>query len=218
MRAGDLAALDRLTRCQGERLLAVGRRYCRSEEDARDAVQDALVAAGQQLAHFRGEGSAEGWVIRMVARACGRMRRGRRNDPALHVHDVELPAQDDDPETLAGRALLAEALGAALLELPAKDRAVLLLAEAEGWTGPEIAAELGVTPNAVRSRLSRARRLVRERLAHFAPEGSPPTGPSLTDLPLAPGRGPGPRSEGPGPRSEGAAARAKRAALRQRGA
>jgi RNA polymerase sigma-70 factor (ECF subfamily) len=165
MRAGDLSALDRLTRCQGERLLAVGRRYCRDEQDARDAVQDALLTAGTHLADYRGEGSAEGWVVRMVARACGRMRRGRRNDPSLHEREVDIAAPpEDDPELLAGRARVAEALGAALLALPPKDRAVLLLAEAEGWTGPEIAAELGVTPNAVRSRLSRARRAVRERL------------------------------------------------------
>ena len=164
MRAGDITALDQLTRCQGERLLAVGRRYCRNEQDAQDAVQDALLAAGTHLDAFRGEGSAEGWVVRMVARACGRMRRGRKNDPALHVADVEVAASEQDPESLAGRAVIAEALGAVLLELPAQDRAVLLLAEAEGWTGPEIAASLGVSANAVRSRLSRARRTVRERL------------------------------------------------------
>lgn len=165
MRAGDMAGLDQLTRCQGERLLAVGRRYCRDEQDARDAVQDALVAASTHLAEFRGDGSAEGWVARMVARACGRIRRGRRNDPSLHVRDVEEVATEENPELLAGRAHIAEALGAALLALPPKDRAVLLLAEAEGWTGPEIAAELGVTANAVRTRLSRARREVRDRLA-----------------------------------------------------
>ena len=164
MRAGDIAGLDQLTRCQGERLLAVGRRYCRNEEDARAAVQDALLSAGTHLGEFRGEGSAEGWVVRMVARACGRMRRGRRNDPSLHVGDLEVEAQQEDPESLAGRAQVAAALGAALLDLPPTDRAVLQLAEAEGWTGPEIAAELGVTPGAVRSRLSRARREVRNRL------------------------------------------------------
>lgn len=164
LRAGDMRALERLTRCQGERLLAVGRRYCRDEQDAQDAVQDALLAAGAQLRAYRGEGAPDAWVVRMVARACGRMRRGRRNDPALHVRDVEVEAPEADPETLAGRARIAEALGEALLELAAEDRAVLVLAEAEGWTGPEIAAELGVSAAAVRQRLSRARRAVRARL------------------------------------------------------
>lgn len=168
VRAGDLAALENVTRCLGERLLAVGRRHCRREEDARDAVQDALLSAGQHLRDFRGEGSVEGWVTTMVARACFRMRRGRSNDPALHVRDVEMVAEDD-PEVLAGRAELALALGAALLDLPPTDRAVLLLAEAEDWTGPEIAAKLGTTPNAVRTRLSRARGLVRARLGQLQP-------------------------------------------------
>lgn len=160
-RAGDLAALDHLTRCQGERLLAIGRRYCRSEEDARDAVQDALLAAATHLRDYRGEGPLEGWVVRMVARACGRARRGRKNDPGLHATDVELHSEEATPEERAHLSKLAGALGEALLELAPLDRAVLLLAEAEGWSGPHIAAELGTTHDAVRARLSRARRRVR---------------------------------------------------------
>jgi RNA polymerase sigma-70 factor (ECF subfamily) len=170
MRAGDLASLEQLTRCQGERLLAVGRRYCRDEEDARDAVQDALLLAGTHLGDYRGEGSAEGWVTRMVARACARMRRGRRNDPSIHVDATALAASEEhDPELLAGRARVATALGAALLTLTPLDRAVLLLAEAEGWTAPEIAAEVGVSAGAVRTRLSRARRAVRAQLEGLGP-------------------------------------------------
>lgn len=163
-RAGDLSALDRLTRCQGERLLAVGRRHCRTEEEARDAVQDAMVAAATHLEDYRGEGALDGWVIRMIARACGRLRRGRKNDPALHQVDLDLVSDADDPELSAERGRIATALGEALLELDPTDRAVLVLAEAEGWTGPDIAAELGTTPAAVRARLTRVRRKVRERL------------------------------------------------------
>jgi RNA polymerase sigma-70 factor (ECF subfamily) len=162
-REGDLTALEELTRCQGERLLAVGRRYCRSDQEAQDAVQDALESAATHLADYRGEGPLEGWVVRMVARACGRMRRGRKNDPGLHDDAVDLPS-DDDPELSAERLRLAEKLGEALLELGPLDRAVLLLAEAEGFTGPEIAVRIGATPESVRQRLSRARRKVREHL------------------------------------------------------
>ena len=105
VRANDLAALDRLTRCHGERLLAVARRRCRNDEDAHDAVQDALVSAGTHLQDFQGTGSVEGWVIRMVARACGRLRRGRKNDPSLHETEVDVPdVPETDPEFLTGRA------------------------------------------------------------------------------------------------------------------
>lgn len=163
-RAGDLRALDELTRCQGERLLAVGRQHCRDEEDARDAVQEALLAAVQHLGSYRGDGPLEGWVIRMVARFCGRARRGRKNDPGLHERDVELSSEAAGPEEAAHLARMAGALGDALLLLNPMDRAVLLLAEAEGWTGPHIAAEIGATPEAVRARLTRARRRVRGAL------------------------------------------------------
>lgn len=77
-RAGDPEALERMTRCYGSRLIAVGRAHCRDAERARDAVQDALLAATEHLDDFRGDGSLEGWLVRMVARACYRMRRGRK--------------------------------------------------------------------------------------------------------------------------------------------
>jgi RNA polymerase sigma factor (sigma-70 family) len=151
-RAGDLDALDALVRCQGARLLAVGRRHCRTVPEAEDAVQDALLAAGEHLGAYRGDAPLEAWVGRMVARACGKLRRGRKNDPALHDADAELVAPCVDP------ALAAE-LSGALGALPPADR-VLLQLDAEGWTGPEIAEAIGLSADAVRQRIARARRKV----------------------------------------------------------
>jgi len=163
-RRGEIESLDALTRCQGERLLSVGRRWCRTEEDARDAVQDALLSAQTHLPDFRGEGSLEGWVVQMVARACNRMRRGRKNDPHLHAVDMELPDNDASPEALTARSHIAAALGTALLEVDPVDRAILLLAEVEGLTGPEISMETGLSAVVVRARLSRTRKRVRTLL------------------------------------------------------
>ncbi len=164
LRAGDIQALDRITRCFGDRLLWVGRRYCRNEEEAQDAVQDAMLAAGQHLSDFRGEGSVEGWLVRMVANACSRMRRGRKNDHGLHATELDLPARDDTPEELAGRGEIAIVLGELLSSLSPDDRVIVMLAEAEGWTGPQIADELGLTAGAVRTRLTRLRRRLRGAL------------------------------------------------------
>lgn len=164
VRSGDLEAVDRLTRCFGDRLIAVGRARCATSTDAEDAVQDALLAASEHLGDFRGEGSVEGWLVRMVVNACHRMRRGRKNDPALHDVQATLVGERAGPDELAGRGQVALALGRALEGLPPKDRAILLMAEVEDWKGPEIAEELGMTPGAVRSRLSRARGRVRAEL------------------------------------------------------
>ena len=176
-REGDIEALERMTRCFGERLQRVGRRYCRDAEQAEDAVQDALLSAGTHLRDFRGEGSLEGWLVRMVANACHHMRRGRKNDPALHATEIDLSTPADTPEDLAVRGELTESLGDALQKLEPRDRAILILAEAEDWTGPQIAEELGMTAGAVRTRLSRARtrmrKLLEKQLAHRQPRNTP---------------------------------------------
>ncbi len=167
VRAGRRDALERMTRCYGARLIAVGRRQCGDADKARDAVQDALVSAAEHLTDFRGDGSLEGWLSTMVTRACRRMQRGRKNDPALHT---ELTPQTDGsvfppPDQLAAQARLAAALDAALLTLPAGDRAMVLLADVNGWRAPEIAEAMQMTPGQVRTRLSRARARLRDELA-----------------------------------------------------
>ncbi|MGM0576654.1 MAG: RNA polymerase sigma factor [Myxococcota bacterium] len=171
MRAGDLEALDRITRCFADRLLAVGRRYC-PEDQAQDAVQDAILSAGENLESFRGDARVDGWLARMVANACHRMHRGRKNDPGLHVShdDVTVAAPSGNPEEDAFRGEVAEVLGAGLAELPAEDRTVLMLAEGAGWTAPEIAERIGASPGAVRTRLSRIRSRLRDRLGPLREE------------------------------------------------
>ncbi len=165
VRARDVRALDELVTCHGSRLMAVAQRHCRNRADAEDAVQDALLSAGKHLGDWRGEGSVEGWVIRMVANACAKMRRGRKNDPALHSTEIEPIAMEPTVERMAQRAELNEQLAAALATLAPVDRAILLLAEAEEWDSKRIAAEVDMTSGAVRTRLFRARKRLQEVLA-----------------------------------------------------
>lgn len=166
MREGDIQALDRMSRCFGDRLFAVGRRYCGDEDRARDAMQDALLAAGTNMQGFRGDGSVEGWLVRMVVNFCHRMRRGRKNDPAWHAEaqDDLLDGGGDTPEEEAARGELMMKLADALAALDPRDRTLLLLADGEGWKAPEIAESVDMTPAAVRTRLSRARRKLRADL------------------------------------------------------
>ncbi len=164
LQAGDMETLDRVTRCYGERLLSAARRYCRSDEEAHDAVQDAALAAWRYGPGFRGEGRVDRWLVRLVATACNRMRRGLKNDPKLHIADTELTADEPSPEVLTARSELAEVLGDALLELQPRDRAILILADAQGWKAPEIAEQLGMTPGSVRTRLSRTHKKLRGML------------------------------------------------------
>ena len=164
LQSGDIEALDRMTRCYGDRLLSAARRHCESEHQAADAVQDAMLGAWRYGKGFRGEGRVDRWLVRLVATACTRMRRGLKNDRRRHVSDVDLVNDDASPEVLAARSQLAEVLGEAINELPTRDRAILILSDAQGYKAPEIAEKLGMTAGAVRTRLSRTHALLRERL------------------------------------------------------
>ena len=164
LQSGDMDTLDRVTRCYGTRLLSAARRYCRDEASAQDAAQDATLLAWRYGEGYRGEGRVDRWLVRLVATACNRMRRGMKNDRSAHVTDIELVDEQASPEILAARAELAETLGDALLERSAQDRAILILADAQGWKGPEIARALNMTPGAVRTRLSRSHARLRSLL------------------------------------------------------
>ncbi len=162
---GEANALDKITRCYGTRLLEVGRKQCSSNDSAQDAVQDALLAAATHLNDFRGDGSLEGWLSRMVTNACRRMQRGRKADASLHEEfGDDQAAPSLDPEDLASNQGLGEQLITALLTLSPEDRAIVLLGEVNGWKGPEIAESLGLTAGQVRTRLSRSRRKLRDQL------------------------------------------------------
>lgn len=172
VRRAEPGALEDLTRCYGERLMAAGRRHCRTRTEAEDAVQDTLLFAVQGLDSFRGEGSLEGFLARTVARACRRLSRGQKNDSAAHDADVELPAAEASPEARAAEAELGAALTRLLLGLEPRDRAVLLLAELDGYTAPEIGERLGLSAGAVRTRLTRSRQRLREGFVPFLENSS----------------------------------------------
>ncbi len=166
--SGDLQALDQITRCYGTRLLRIGKKHCGDETLAEDALQDALVSAATHLDDFRGDGSLEGWLSRMVTNACRRMKRGLKGNASLHV---ELPLDQQSaemtPAELAAQTRLGDELVEALQILDPTDRSIVLLAEVNGWKGPEIAEAMHMTDSQVRTRLSRSRQRLRIQLAEI---------------------------------------------------
>lgn len=165
VRSGSAQAIDRITRCYGDRLLRAGRRRCRTAAEAEDAVQDALLHVSEHIDSFRGEGSLEGWLVRLVTTSCYRQARGLKHDAARHDTQLLLVDNAPSPLDLSCRGELARALQSALLELSPVDRSIVLLADVEGWQASEIAAEIGLTAGAVRTRLSRSRARLREEIS-----------------------------------------------------
>jgi len=163
--AGDLAALEQIVLCYGPHLNAIGRRQCRTAQEADDAVQDALLAAGEHLASYRGEGSVGAWVGQMVAHACHRMQRGRKNDPALHsVDQVDALMGRQDVEREALQRVEAERLLGAVRLLSPQDQQIVLMTAVHEYTSAEASKKLGMTAAALRKRVSRLRKSLRERI------------------------------------------------------
>ncbi len=158
-RAGDPHALHELLRhCQPD-LRRFARRSCASAEDAEDAVQLALWALHRRVGTLRTVAAFTTWLFRIVERECYRL---LRRQPR-HLPLDELSAQDH-PEAPAVPLDLRQDLVRALQALSPPYREVLLLRDVHELSGPEVAAELGLSLEAVKSRLHRARTQIRERL------------------------------------------------------
>ncbi|HVY45160.1 MAG TPA: sigma-70 family RNA polymerase sigma factor [Minicystis sp.] len=177
----DAALLDRYARGDDEALAALLERYepavyrfgvkmCKDTEDARDVLQETLLAAARGARAFRGASSVSTWLFSIARSFCIKKRRRRAGEPdaplsleAPEAAGVEeaLPPPD---EAAAGRQSAA-ALDRAIAALDPGQREVLLLRDVEGLTAPEVAEVLGLGVDAVKSRLHRARVAVRARMA-----------------------------------------------------
>lgn len=158
-RRGESGAIENLlTVCQPD-LKRFARRTCSTTEDAEDAVQIALWQIYRRVGALRTVATFATWLFRIVERECFRLFRGRKTADALDdLPEHDLPRADWVPLDL--RMDLARAL--ARLSPPYRD--VLILRDIHELSAPEVAQELGLSVEAVKSRLHRARSMVREDL------------------------------------------------------
>lgn len=176
LRAGDAAAFEELVREQSPRLLATLRRIVRHEEDAREALQDAFVSAFRALAGFEGQAGLSTWLHRIAVNA-GLMKlraKRRRPESALEEllpkfgaegHALEPPAPwQENAVELSARRELRAIVRELVDELPDNYRTVLVLRDLEELATEEVAQMLGITSNAVKIRVHRARQALRTLL------------------------------------------------------
>jgi RNA polymerase sigma-70 factor (ECF subfamily) len=182
-RAGDKQALEALLERHQEQVYRFGMKMCRDPEDARDVLQDTLLAMARSVRDFRGASSLSTWLYTIARSFCIKKRRRSKfapeeersldSDMAGEARRLAAPGEHPD-DALAGREVehaLEQAIGA----LDPMYREVLLLRDVEGLSAPEVAEVLGVSTQAVKSRLHRARLAVRERVAPLLGiESAPP--------------------------------------------
>jgi RNA polymerase sigma-70 factor, ECF subfamily len=169
LRRGDPTAPDELVTRYRRRALRLASGIAGNHEDAEDVVQDAFWSVVQKIHAFRGDSAFGSWLYRIVVNAAYQnRRRGRAARDEASLDDVvpgsvrDWPAAGDDPALRAERRC---ALAAAMDELPAASRAVVVLREVEGRSHVEVAEALGLTAELVKGRTHRARLFLRKRLA-----------------------------------------------------
>jgi RNA polymerase sigma-70 factor (ECF subfamily) len=174
LRAGDEAAYAQLVREQTPALLRVTSRLLRSDDEARDAVQDAFVAVFRALPRFRGESRLATWIYRIAINAALARLRARASVDEVSL-DEWLPRFVDDghqaepsepwpADAGAERREVRERVRAAIDRLPDSYRTVVLLRDIEELTTDEAAQALGISTGAVKVRLHRARQALRALL------------------------------------------------------
>lgn len=186
--AGDEAAIERLLIRAQEVAWRFSLAVCGRPADAEDAMQEALLKTYRHVSRLREADAFRPWLHRVVKNACLVSRRRRVHQPT-HVESLdapagagavarEVPSRGHDPEQSAAHAELRGRLKTAVASLPPTSRAVVFLRDIEGLSTREVASVMGTTEEAVKTRLSRARRSLQAVLAD--PVGA--TGPLPRDV------------------------------------
>jgi RNA polymerase sigma-70 factor, ECF subfamily len=195
LRGGDPEAYETVVREYGSRMLSAARRLVGNEEDARDAVQEAFLAAFKSMHSFAGAARLSTWLHRIVVNASLMKLRSRRRRREDSIEDMLPRFRDDGRWTdapvrwvmpsdgvLERRELRAIVRGA-IERLPVSYRTVLVLRDIEELDTDETATTLGTTRNAVKIRLHRARQALKTmldrelghgRADHMGPEAAAP--------------------------------------------
>jgi RNA polymerase sigma-70 factor, ECF subfamily len=176
----DEAAIRAIIQQHNRRLYRVARSIVRDDADAEDVLQEAYLHAFSALAGFRGEAALSTWLSRIVVNeALQQLRRPRhiatpsideRTDGAQVIPFPASGQQNDDPERAMAQRELCQLVEQAIDELPQEFRTVLVARVIEGMTVEETADAMDLRPETVKTRLHRARRLLKAALSeHMGP-------------------------------------------------
>ena len=167
--ARDVAAFRTIIKTHNQRLYRIARGVVRNDSEAEDIVQEAYVRAFAHLESFRGDASLGTWLSRIVINeALGRLRKRRRTvampeNPQAEIIQFPLNPSDDPERTMAQRQIL-QLVERATDSLPDVYRMVFVARVIEGLSIEETSELLGVRPQTVKTRLHRARALLRKAL------------------------------------------------------
>lgn len=179
--AGETALFEVLMRRNNQRLYRAVRSVLQEEAEVEDVMQQSYLAAYRALGNFAHSARFSTWLIRIGLNQALAARRRTVSHLPLREHPEpnegepveELPSPNPSPEDAASGRELGRLLERVLDDLPQTYRTVVMLREVEGMSTQETAQVLGVSEDVVKTRLHRARNLVRDGLYASAGEAFP---------------------------------------------
>ena len=170
----DEAAVRAIIKANNRRLYRLARGILRNDSEAEDVVQETYVRAFTHLAEFRGDSSLSTWLSRIAMNeALGRLRRRRPGvelsslpSGMLEAQIIQFPllSATDDPEKTMAQREIQHVVEGAIDELPEPFRMVFITRVLEGMNVVETADILGLKPETVKTRLHRARTMLRDNV------------------------------------------------------
>ena len=164
--ARDPAALERLCRRWHPVVLQWCRRLGGPRVDAEGAAQDVMVLFLERLDRVRGAEVVSAYLFGLTRRELARHRRKAWVSRWMPGVVAEPVSPRSDPEAAAASSAMVHALREIVADLPEELASVWVLCEVEGRTMPEVVAMVGTPEGTLRTRLRKARSLVRQRAAH----------------------------------------------------
>jgi RNA polymerase sigma-70 factor (ECF subfamily) len=173
-RARDEAAIRSIMQSNNRRLYRLARGILRNDSEAEDVVQETYVRAFTHLESFRGDSSLATWLARIATNeALGRLRRRRPSvdvdtlaPGVIEAQIIQFPLSgaSEDPEKTMAQREIQRVVEHAIDKLPEAFRIVFVTRVLEGMNVEETAEILGLKPETVKTRLHRARTMLRENV------------------------------------------------------
>lgn len=162
--AGDRFAFEELFHRYQPQLYQLARITIRCPDDARDALQDAMLSAHCGAPKFRHDCSVSSWLYRIVVNACLDRLRRHKARPTTPLEAMTSAGSVGDPAPGVDTAIVVEL---ALMRLPVEQRAAIVAVDMQGFSVAEAARMLGVPEGTVKSRRARARTKLATTLGHL---------------------------------------------------
>lgn len=170
---GDPSAFNELMAMHEKRMYAVALRMFANREDAQDCLQEAMLRVYRAIGSFKGQSSFATWVYRITMNTCLDELRRKKNRQATSLDNLLDqgwgPTDGENvPERRAIQAETRRQLSGLIRELPEDMRSAVVLRDVQGYSYEEIAQILDVNVGTIKSRISRGREKLREKLSSKA--------------------------------------------------